>query len=389
MLASDRPYLSIVATSRNDNHGGNLRHRMQLFVNGVLEQCRRHSLSAELILVEWNPPADQPRLAEALAWPVEDGPCKVRIIEVSSEIHLRFKHSDKLPLFQMIAKNVGIRRARGQFVLATNIDILFSDEIMSFFASGKMSKRHMYRVDRYDVPSNIAEELTIEQQLAFCHNNVIRTNQRYETCNPAFYSRNGKKMTWTWRDWRRWPITNETRNFVYGPLEYLKGFRERLREYSPALEALQDRLFPNSLPRYLLIQIPVNLHTNACGDFTLMAAERWAAIRGYPELEVFSMHLDSLLCYAAHHSGARQKVLADPMRIYHIEHGIGSGWTPEGEEVLYKRIDSAGISRLEADQIRTWALEMRRKGRPIMFNSENWGLADDDLPETVIPAAGK
>jgi len=41
-------------------------------------------------------------------------------------------HGDKLPLFQMIAKNVGIRRARGRFVLVTNIDILFSDAVIQF-----------------------------------------------------------------------------------------------------------------------------------------------------------------------------------------------------------------------------------------------------------------
>ena len=35
----------------------------------------------------------------------------------------------------MIAKNVGIRRARGEFVLATNIDILFSSELACIFAA--------------------------------------------------------------------------------------------------------------------------------------------------------------------------------------------------------------------------------------------------------------
>jgi hypothetical protein len=62
------PYLSVVATSRNDNHGGNMLRRMQIFINGLSEQCRRHQLDAELILVEWNPPSDNPSLAEVLSW---------------------------------------------------------------------------------------------------------------------------------------------------------------------------------------------------------------------------------------------------------------------------------------------------------------------------------
>ena len=52
-----------------------------------------------------------------------------------SVLHRRLKYADRLPLFQMIAKNVGIRRAKGQFVLATNIDILFSDELIAIHRS--------------------------------------------------------------------------------------------------------------------------------------------------------------------------------------------------------------------------------------------------------------
>src|ERR1700722_20937716 len=123
-----QPYLSVVVTTRNDDHGGNLLGRTQAFVNGFLSQCRRHKVPAELIIVEWNPPPDRPPLAEALQWRDSEGWCQVRIIAVPLEIHQRWRTWKALPLYQMTAKNVGIRRARGEFVLATNIDILFSDE---------------------------------------------------------------------------------------------------------------------------------------------------------------------------------------------------------------------------------------------------------------------
>ena len=61
---SEAPYLSVVATARNDDHGGNLLRRMQIFVDAWINQSKRHQLSSELILVEWNPPQDresQPR----------------------------------------------------------------------------------------------------------------------------------------------------------------------------------------------------------------------------------------------------------------------------------------------------------------------------------------
>ena len=131
MAAHDTPpYISLVVTSRNDNHGETLQFRMQTFLDCFLDQCRRYQLPAEIVMVEWNPPEERPPLAEALRWPADNKYCPVRIIQVPPDIHRRYQHSDRLPLFQMIAKNVGIRRARAPFVLATNIDILFSEELI-------------------------------------------------------------------------------------------------------------------------------------------------------------------------------------------------------------------------------------------------------------------
>ena len=47
-----------------------------------------------------------------LKWPV-DPLLETRIIQVPAELHRTLKHAEALPLFQMIAKNVGIRRAHG------------------------------------------------------------------------------------------------------------------------------------------------------------------------------------------------------------------------------------------------------------------------------------
>ncbi|MCD6073918.1 MAG: hypothetical protein K0Q70_801, partial [Rhodospirillales bacterium] len=79
---SQRPELSIVVTSRNDDHGGNLQKRMRLCFNGIFALAARHKLKCELIIVEWNPPADKPKLADVLPWPEGHPYCTVRIIEV-------------------------------------------------------------------------------------------------------------------------------------------------------------------------------------------------------------------------------------------------------------------------------------------------------------------
>ncbi len=179
-------HLSVVATSRNDDHGGNLLQRMQIFIDGLAEQCRRHDLSAELILVEWNPPADRPPLAEALRWPEECGPLEIRIITVPPGLHARLKHAEKLPLCRMIAKNVGIRRARGRFVLATNIDIVFSDAIICFMRD-RLKPGRVYRADRCDVPTGVPQGVPFDDVLAFCERETFRVNRR----NGTYNRRNG------------------------------------------------------------------------------------------------------------------------------------------------------------------------------------------------------
>jgi hypothetical protein len=857
-MAHGELVLSVVATTRNDDHGGSLLRRTQAFVTALIGQCQRHGLAAELILVEWNPPPDRPRLAQALRWPADPSPCQVRIVEVPPHLHARFQHAQALPLFQMIAKNVGIRRARAPFVLCTNIDILLSDALVRFLASGGLKRGHMYRLDRHDVGPDVPAEGPVAAQLAYCEGHLLRVNARdgvfrltaeglraleakdiaaagdgihfgegwfgvenwdgeilrwisndaelliqpqegparalvlevepgpgvdYKpfwlqvrdgtgqavargliecrqqavfvpplkpgqtnrftlhvegggrpvaedprtlnfrvlrcfwrpaddfadvpgvpgafnlqtievgTCLPEDITpvEAGIRFGRGWHPLERWegrPLrwaTNEARLLLApipaGPpraltLEMHPGFGVNFKPFelkvlnhrgeivargrvdgrqlvsillprrgagqltlrvdggdlptpgdtrlltfcvwrcgwAPAwsepvppnsgttpfnfrsedvgalacedivtadmgisfgrgwhyvertdserfrwveddaglfLEApagapralrlvvkpgpgvvrktfglevrnragqvlargqvrgrqaitlslpltpgqtervtlhvqgggrrvpsdprlLNFRVFrcdwvpsdetpapadspgtfnfraerapePVGLPTRVLrragipplgetlrnlsivrwfqsrlakpipppvpisipteggssrvsatpnsgeeeIICPVHLHTYACGDFTLMAKEHWDAIRGYPEFQMYSMHIDSLGCYMAYHAGAREVILREPMRIYHIEHGQGSGWTPEGEAKLFGRLAAQGIPWLDYRQLCRWATQMRREGRPLIFNGPDWGLANEDLPETIIGKAGR
>jgi hypothetical protein len=337
----ESPYISLVVTSRNDNHGGTLQFRMQTFLNCFLEQCRRHRFPAEIVMVEWNPPQDRPPLADALDWSQSSQYCPVRIIQVPAEIHKRYQHSEALPLFQMIAKNVGIRRAHAPFVLATNIDILFSEELIRHFAARRLKEGLMYRMDRYDVPAQLPTEKPVEQLLDFCRQNPIRVHKRWGSVDARTGQYYNGAMTWKHK-------LNEVRIVLTG-------------------EKVEKRL-----------------HTNGCGDFTLMSKDHWFKIRAHPEFHMFSFNLDGLLCQIAYFGGAREQVLRNPMQIYHIEHSVGSGWTPEGQEALLNRIEAAGIPQLDYQEYRKLSIRMREDRRPIMFNEENWGLADHELKETTI-----
>jgi hypothetical protein len=175
-----RPYISVVVTTRNDDHGVNPLRRTQAFINGLIEQCNRHKVPMELVIVEWNPPANRLPLADQLHWPPNRDYCPVRIIRVPPSIHARYQYGDMLPLYQMIAKNAGIRRSRGDYILCTNIDILFSHELMQCFAGRKLERNRIYRLDRFDVNSEVPLE-GIDGQLAYCEQNLIRINAREGT----------------------------------------------------------------------------------------------------------------------------------------------------------------------------------------------------------------
>ena len=188
---SSAPYISVVVAARNDNHGGNMIGRMQAFVDSWIIQASRYDLSSEIVVVEWNPPADRPRLMDELRWPEDMGPCEVRFIEVPREAHDRLPQANVIPLHQMIAKNAGIRRARGQFVLATNLDIIFSAELMRFLGERRLERRKMYRMDRTDVASYLPAGATVDELLAFCESHMLRIFAREGVMN---LSGNGRRV---------------------------------------------------------------------------------------------------------------------------------------------------------------------------------------------------
>jgi hypothetical protein len=140
-------------------------------------------------------------------------------------------------------------------------------------------------------------------------------------------------------------------------------------------QSLRSAVRPLQPPRIDLV------HTNACGDFTLMHRDHWLSLRGYPEWESYSMNIDGYLCFAAHASGLKEVVLREPMRIFHLEHGLGSGWSPEGEKKLFERITSRGITWIGKEQVMEQARRMYRGG-PLVVNGEGWGFGREALAET-------
>jgi hypothetical protein len=307
----------------------------------------------------------------------------------------------------MIAKNAGIRRASGKFVLATNIDILFSEALIQFIAKKKLDPGCMYRVDRYDVSSDLSQDWPIERQLAYCRDHVLRINRREGTfgihssirtlgaawlvtyfmeCAPSCLLK-----SWVWL--RSWLPLKKGLKYYLDPSCMASFTVNRLRRiYCTARHLLEGILRLamecwSSVKRYLTTQLfyigqrrKKRLHTNACGDFTLLSREQWVRLRGYPEWEMFSIHLDSVFCQQAYYAGLGETVLSGDRKIFHMEHG--SGWSPGQTVALMRKMETRGVPCLSADQYEAWISRMRASDGPVIFNGESWGLSGHRLKES-------
>lgn len=474
------PYISVVVAARNDNHGGNMLGRMQAFLDSWMVQSQRYGLESEIVVVEWNPPPGRVPLVEELRLPKGCDRCEVRFVDVSPQLHAAIPNAAAMPLHQMIAKNTGIRRSRGEFVLATNLDIVFSPELMQFLTERRLERGVMYRMDRYDVANDLpGAEAGVDALLAHCQGHVrrvfaaegnfgfehgqVRALEEHDIADAGIVLGRGWMEVESQGELRyRWlasqgrvffqrpagaallidaevgpsqgglplrvevldtagavvadaqlagrsklrlhfPITADTgvftlrvhgRNVPLSPEPRLLHLRVSRLTWDPSasdsgdwqlqvLEAQPGTDWAKTL------QAPASgarnaawLHINACGDFTLLARDDWFRLRAYPEFPIWPVHVDALLCYAAHHAGIREKVLQDPLRMFHIEHLSGAGWTPEGEGSLHQRVQSLGVPALDfTEDVIRWIQLMRRWNAPVIFNLENWGLAGEDLPE--------
>jgi hypothetical protein len=371
------PLFSFVATSRNDDHGGDVLRRTQSFVDRLAEQANRHRVRCELILVEWNPPA------HVLCWPEGTPWFSARVITASKGVHRSLRHSIPLQMFQMIAKNVGIRRARGDWVIATNIDIIFSDELFQFLKTDNLERNVLYRSDRWDIPNALQLEPSLDDILSRARREVIRKNLRDGTyirqADGTFLNSTPSRFD----DYFVYPVRNQIDHL----LKRLTG--ETCDTGMVRSELLRIRNeFIEEQRRYAAAPL---LHTNGCGDFTMLSRYGWGRLRGYPEWHLFSWAIDSVLLYQAHYNGMRIEELPADAVHYHIEHDYGSGWSPEGATSLWERIGRAGIPYLDMDDFRRIVLELddnATRGEQTIYCGLGWGYGNLDMPEEVVAAPG-
>lgn len=165
--------LTLVTSIRNMDYGGDPKQGGRVFQTGVAFQERlRRAVKANLellddsamqyewILVDWCSPERpfcfDPRTDRLLAHP------RIRNILVSEEVGRSEKLSPPSGFFEHFAKNVGLRQARGRYVLIVNADIVLDRALVDEIARVVQSEdhAHYYRPSTHvDVDPNTDEIL--------------------------------------------------------------------------------------------------------------------------------------------------------------------------------------------------------------------------------------
>jgi hypothetical protein len=146
------PFLTIVITARHDNYGGDFRDRIAAPLRFNYERLSERNVSYEVVLVEWDPVPGRPLLCEMLAKELPDvAGCGLRPIVVAPAYQAAMTQNPRTGYLEYIAKNVGVRRAAGSFVLVTNADILLGREVVDAIAEQRFEAGTMYRAPRYDI----------------------------------------------------------------------------------------------------------------------------------------------------------------------------------------------------------------------------------------------
>ncbi len=282
-----KPLLSIVLVGRNDNYGGDFKVRLQNCIKQLHQNLTSAEIKSEIIFVCYNPLPDEVEIDKFIDWPTQNEYVSTKVVVVANHIHKDFiaQNSQVIdyPVLEYFAKNIGIRRATGEFVLCMNPDILIDEKNYSMLKN--LNPSFFYRADRVDFDSN-----TQEYSIEIAQKNV--TNIRVKAYTRKFSPPIHLNKFWFWEAKFRALVNIIVHRIVYvlNPIWSKK--------HHPKFE--------------------FSYHCNASGDFMLMSRKSWFDIGGYKENASVIIHTDSLMVAQAVKQGLKQKVLKFP--IYHKDH---------------------------------------------------------------------
>ncbi|MFT6210365.1 MAG: hypothetical protein ACJATE_000981 [Bacteroidia bacterium] len=341
----NNPYISLVFVGRNDNYGGDFKQRLQVCVNDAFQQLNKHHISAEILFVNYNPLEEVAKIEDFISWPISTDRVSVKIVSVPREYHKQNISEGtvkNVPVLEYMAKNIGIRRAKGEYLLLMNPDILIPNSIYQYIAARKLKESSFYRVDRVDYRAEL-KGVSLDSN---------------EVKNSAFkvYLKGFQYGIEGYSNWKLWGLRriNEFRIFFHLRIMVTLRYAFLLIGWKPNPHNAEFRF-----------------HCNVSGDFMLMHRYNWLKLKGYPENTYMSLHTDALMVVMA--ATSRLKEVIFPAPIFHKDH--------------QRRYDASQEQVSEYREVylvfQNKAQTMIRDQKPIVANSDNWGLKNVELPELV------
>jgi hypothetical protein len=146
------PLISLVLTGRNDEYGGDFSARFFRTLRFNHEQLTARGIAHEIVFVEWAPSRERALLVEQIfeAVPQLDRRlCSWYVVD--AQYHAALSLNPRLEYLEFIAKNVGVRRAQGRFVLTSNCDVYLGRQVLDVLQRGALEPRTLYRAARHDL----------------------------------------------------------------------------------------------------------------------------------------------------------------------------------------------------------------------------------------------
>ena len=275
--------ISAVIVSRNDNYGGHLNERATYCFNSAIDTYD------EVIYIDWN------SSTHSLFYDIKDnikfkGNFKHFVItpEIASVLTNNDPNAQKC--CEVLARNIGLRRATGDYLVSTNIDII-----------------HPKRNELKDVINNISKD--------------------------TFYTISRRHTDWT-----------QIKEFHNGEIKFneWKGLREYLINNS------EERHFDETTVSgddYSII--------NCCGDYQIAPRHIWEEIRGMEEDLIYSLYADTNVQKKAVKHGFGLKAIYNPA-LFHIEHGKGGGGFLDGINKLVNDPYRAIVNQGKTLNTKSW-----------------------------------
>ena len=152
-MPSSAPFLSIVLTGRNDEYGVDFRTRFLRTLAFNTRELAHRGIPYEIVFVEWAPDPQRPLLVDLAVDTIDAlrDTRSFRGIVVDRAYQDALSLNPRLEYLEFLAKNVGIRRAAGKYVLTTNCDVFLSRAVLDVLQQGCLELRVLYRAVRHDL----------------------------------------------------------------------------------------------------------------------------------------------------------------------------------------------------------------------------------------------